>query len=113
MSLLPGPGRRDGSSFPVATVVYSAQALDDIAHALATIRAAGSLLPEGAALAIRTAVEGLAAHPFIGRRIEGDVRELIISFGRTGCVALYRYHVHRDEVRLLALRSQRELCYIP
>jgi plasmid stabilization system protein ParE len=97
----------------VSIVVYSAQAVDDVAHALETVRMEEAQLAEGAALVIRTAVEGLAAHPFVGRRIEGDLRELIISYGRTGYVAMYRYHVQRDEVCLLALRHQREVGYLP
>jgi len=63
--------------------------------------------------AIRSAVEILAAHPLIGRRVEGELRELIISYGQTGYVALYRFVVSRDEVRLLALRHQREVGFLP
>ena len=49
----------------------------------------------------------------IGRPIRGDLRELVIWFGRTGYVALYRFLPVRDEVRVLALRHQRELDYQP
>jgi plasmid stabilization system protein ParE len=96
-----------------ATVVYSQQALDDIEHALAPLHADDAQRAEASEVAIRTAVEAVAAHPFIGRRVERDVRELIISCGRTGYVAMYRYHVQSNEVRLLALRHQRELGYLP
>ncbi len=64
-----------------------------------------------AARAIRSAVEALARHPLIGRPVGGQLRELVISFGRTGYVALYRFVPARDEVRILALRHQRELDY--
>jgi plasmid stabilization system protein ParE len=64
-----------------------------------------------AASAIRTAVESLSAHPFIGRRVEGETRELVISFGKTGYVALYRFLAAKDEIRVLAIRHQRELDY--
>ena len=37
---------------------------------------------------IRTAIEILAAHPLIGRRVDGDLRELVISEGATGYVAV-------------------------
>ena len=97
----------------MATVVYSAQALDDIEPALESLRAENAQLAHASAVAIKTAVEGLAAHPLVGRRIEGEVRELIISYGRTGYVALYRYHVQSDEVRLLALRYQRDVGCFP
>jgi plasmid stabilization system protein ParE len=87
----------------VAQVTYAAQALDDIEHAYAKQDAG----------AIRSAVENLAAHPLVGRRIEGDLRELVISLGETGYVALYRFVVLQDQVRVLALRHQREIGYLP
>ena len=62
--------------------------------------------------AIQSAVEHLALHPLIGRRIEGEIRELIISYGRTGYIALYRFQVLQDQVRLLALRHQREVGFL-
>ncbi len=65
------------------------------------------------AAAIRSAVENLASHPLIGRRVEGDLRELVISYGATGYIALYRFDVQRDQVRVLALRHQREVGYLP
>ena len=69
--------------------------------------------PLAAAGAIRSAVENLAAHPLIGRRVHGDIRELVISFGQTGYIALYRFVVPQDEVRVLAIRHQREIGFVP
>lgn len=43
--------------------------------------------------------------------MHGDLRELVISYGRTGYVALYRFLPLRDEVRVLAIRHQREIGY--
>jgi len=37
----------------------------------------------------------------------------VISFGVTGYVALYRFVVQDDQVRVLALRHQREIGYLP
>ncbi len=54
-----------------------------------------------------------ASHPLIGRRIEGDLRELVVSYGATGYIALYRFDIQRDQVRVLALRHQREVGYLP
>lgn len=62
---------------------------------------------------IHSAVENLASHPLIGRRVEGDLRELVISYGMTGYIALYRFDIQRDQVRVLALRHQREIGYLP
>jgi len=84
----------------VAQVVYSATALGHIERAQAVA-------------AIQSAVDTLAAHPLIGRRVEGELRELVISYGQTGYLALYRHVIARDEVRILAIRHQRELGYLP
>jgi plasmid stabilization system protein ParE len=64
-----------------------------------------------AASAIRGAIEMLGAHPLVGRCVHGDLRELVISYGRTGYVALYRFLPPRDEVRVLGIRYQREIGY--
>lgn len=97
----------------MATVVYSARALDDVAAAIGSVPGAAAAAGRDAALAIQSAVEHLAAHPLAGRRIDGELRELVISYGRTGYVALYRFLVAHDEVRVLALCHQRELGSAP
>ena len=51
----------------------------------------------------------LKTHPNIGRPIQGGLRELMISRGKTGYIALYRYDEIRDAVRVLAIRHQREI----
>lgn len=61
--------------------------------------------------AITTAIDTLYHHPLIGRRVDGEIRELVISYGKTGYVALYRYVPAGDEVRILAIRHQYELDY--
>ncbi len=61
--------------------------------------------------AIRSAVNVLESHPMIGRRVEGELRELVISYGKTGYLALYRFIPAMNQVRILALRHQRELDY--
>ncbi len=63
--------------------------------------------------AIQSAVDNLAAHPLVGRRLEGELRELIISYGHSGYVALYRFVISSDAVRILAIRHQKEVGYIP
>ena len=64
-----------------------------------------------AAVAIREAVQTLLNHPLIGRRVEGDLRELVVSYGKTGYVALYRFLPAQDQIRILAIRHQREIDY--
>jgi plasmid stabilization system protein ParE len=51
----------------------------------------------------------LKDHPLIGRPVEADLRELLISRGRTGYIALYRYNPANDVVLVLRIRHQREL----
>ena len=93
----------------MATVVYSRLALDHIERAFEFLRGKNPEAARNAVTAIQSAVDNLAAHPLVGGRIEGELRELIISYGHSGYVALYRFVVARDEVRLLALRHQREV----
>ena len=50
----------------------------------------------------------LAEHPMIGHKVEADLRELVISRGRSGYVALYDYEPKRDTVIVQAIRHQRE-----
>jgi plasmid stabilization system protein ParE len=95
----------------VAQVVYSENALANIEHAFEYLAAHDPGAALAAVEAIRSAVTALNVHPLIGRRVEGEIRELVISFGRTGYVALYRYLPARDTVRVLAVRHQRELDY--
>ena len=55
------------------------------------------------------AIAHLARHPLVGRIVEHGLRELVISRGRTGYVALYRFDAAHDQVIVLAIRHQREL----
>lgn len=93
----------------MARVVYAAQALDDLERLFRFLAEHDPAAADAAVTAITSAVEHLAAHPFTGRRVEREIRELVISFGRTGYVALYRVVPARGEIRVLRLRHQREL----
>jgi plasmid stabilization system protein ParE len=95
----------------LAQVVYSARALDHLERAFEFLAENDAAAALNAATAIRTAVDMLAQHPLIGRPAQGALRELVISYGHTGYVALYRFVAARDEVRILAIRHQRELDY--
>lgn len=53
----------------------------------------------------------LKDHPLIGRQAELGFRELLISRGRTGYVALYEFDVAKDIVIVHAIRHQREEGY--
>jgi len=60
---------------------------------------------------IGEAVELLIRHPLIGRPAESELRELVISRGRTGYVALYSFEENLNAVLILAIRHQREAGY--
>ncbi|MGH8800988.1 MAG: type II toxin-antitoxin system RelE/ParE family toxin [Casimicrobiaceae bacterium] len=69
---------------------------DDAAHAVAQIRSAIALLE---------------LHPLIGRRVDRELRELVISYGANGYLAIYRFEPARRVVRVLRIRHQREAGY--
>jgi len=106
-------GHRLAAPETVAQIVYSARAPENLARTLDFLRSESPEAALAAAEAIESAVNTLALHPLVGRRAEGDIRELVISFGATGYIALYRFVVQQDEVRVLALRQQREIGYLP
>ncbi|HEX9474923.1 MAG TPA: type II toxin-antitoxin system RelE/ParE family toxin [Steroidobacteraceae bacterium] len=97
----------------MAQVVYSRRSLAQIGRALEILRQQNPAAAPSAASAIQSAVEHLTLHPLLGRRLEGELRELVISYGQTGYLALYRFVVSGDEVRLLALRHQRDVGFLP
>ena len=62
---------------------------------------------------ISEAVVILGNHPLVGRPAKRGMRELVISRGRTGYLALYSYEEQRDIVLILAILHQREAGYAP
>ena len=61
---------------------------------------------------IVNATSVLQRHPLIGRLVTHSLRELVISAGRSGYVALYRFLPGRDRIDIPAIRHQRESGYI-
>ena len=103
--------QEDAAAQAVATVVYGAKALSDLERLFGFLLQHDQASAVASSAAIRGAIEMLSEHPLIGRRIAGDVRELVISFGRTGYIALYRFVPAVEEVRTLSIRHQREIGY--
>lgn len=62
-------------------------------------------------LSVRRAFELLAEHPLLGRQAEDGRRELILSRGKFGYVAKYRWVAADDVVLILAVRHQLEAGY--
>ncbi len=96
----------------MAQVIYSTRSLENLERAFEFLAGQDPRSGAAAVRAIRAAVAVLAEHPLIGRAIEeAGLRELVISYGNTGYVALYWFVPEREEVVVLALRHQRELDY--
>lgn len=95
----------------MARLSYSAQALADLERLTDFLIETDLLLAEETIGLIEEAVELLVRHPLIGRPVEHPLRELVISRGRTGYVALYSFEEDRNAVLILAIRHQREAGY--
>lgn len=89
-------------------VAYAPGALRDLERLRDFLAEHGTDVALAAAQAITDAVSTLERHPLIGRPVENGLRELVISRGRTGYVALYDYLEIIDTVVVLAVRHQRE-----
>lgn len=95
----------------MAQIVYTENALENLESLINFIVEEDPAAAATAAQIIRQTVSVLAEHPLIGRRVQGEIRELVISYGKTGYVALYRFLPEHSVVRVLAIRHQRELDY--
>jgi plasmid stabilization system protein ParE len=95
----------------LATLSYSARAISDLERLADFLRES---IPSEASATIGLIEEATAVlrrHALIGRPLEADLRELVISRGRTGYVALYRFARAHDAVLILSVRHQREAGY--
>lgn len=92
----------------MAKVVYAARALADLERVAEFLLENEPELAEPALERIAEAVSMLHEHPLIGRPVEYGLRELVISRGRTGYLALYDYREQEEVVLVLAIRHQRE-----
>ena len=61
---------------------------------------------------ITEALQILENHPLMGRPAEQGLRELVISRGKSGYLALYSYEHRQDMILILAVRHQREAGYM-
>lgn len=95
----------------MAVVSYAPHALSDLQRLVDFLAASDLSAAAQTAELIVSAVEALEHHPLIGRPVESGFRELVISRGRSGYLALYRYDEARDRVLVLTIRHQREAGY--
>lgn len=94
----------------MASLIYAKRAFDDLER-LVTFAEERGATPADVLDVISDAISILARHPLIGRIVEHSLRELVISRGRSGYIALYDYDQTADRVVVLAIRAQREAGY--
>jgi addiction module RelE/StbE family toxin len=95
----------------LARLIYSAQALSDLERLTDFLLETEPTAALETADLISEAIQVLENHPLVGRPAEQEMRELVISRGRTGYLALYSFEEQYDTVLLLAIRHQREAGY--
>ena len=97
----------------MAQVIYSEEALTDFERIVEFLleTSSGSAMQTLANIRSASAIGILGVHPLIGQRVDGHVRELVISQGATGYLALYCFDMAFDVVRILRIRHQREAGY--
>lgn len=95
----------------MARIVYSAEAFQDLDRIIDFLLDTAPAAARGALDQIVSAVNVLCGHPRIGRRVDRYRRELVISHGAAGYIALYRHDDRLDVVRILRIRLQREAGY--
>lgn len=92
----------------MAKVSLSRAAHDDLERLWQFLRESA---PEHADAAVVEIIEGigmLVSHSLVGRRVEGEKRELVVSRGVTGYVVLYVFDPVSEVVLVLRARHQRE-----
>jgi plasmid stabilization system protein ParE len=92
----------------VARVEVTRRALGDLERLFDFIAEEDPVRARKQVLSVRRALELLADHPLLGREAEQGRREFILSRGRHGYIAKYRWLPAEDVVLILAVRHQRE-----
>lgn len=95
----------------MTAIVVAAQVERDFERILAHLAAHEVSDAIGRIEDILTALNVLANNPRIGRRTDAERRELVIGRDARGYLALYAYDPFKDEVVILAIRSQKEAGY--
>lgn len=92
----------------MARIIYSEEALRDFERIIEFSLTAAPNASTELIMRIRDAIATLAEHPLIGRKRDSLRRELVISRGRAGFVAMYRFDAANDRIFVLRIRHQRE-----
>jgi len=92
----------------MARVEVSERALADLERLFDFIASEHPQRARAQLLSVRRALELLTDHPLMGRSVEDGRRELVLSRGRYGYIAKYRWLPAEDTVLILAVRHQLE-----
>ena len=94
-------------------IVFDSGALDDLERIFEFNAQCAPAMALDHVEVVRSAVAILDAHPEMGRPAGrgSTLRELVISHGKTGYIALYEYSPIEKLVRVVAIRHQREVGY--
>jgi plasmid stabilization system protein ParE len=95
----------------MARVQITVRALADLERLFDFLAEHNPELARERMLSVRRALELLSDHPLLGRQAEDGRRELILSRGRFGYVAKYRWVPAEDVILILAVRHQLEAGY--
>lgn len=96
----------------MTAIEYSQQAFDDIERLVEFLLSQDADAALATAEIIQDGIMLLARHPEIGRpTTDRSIRELVISRGNTGYVALYEFIESADIVVILGIKHQREAGY--
>lgn len=95
----------------MARLIYSELAFSDLGRLSDFLAESDPLAATETLGLIAEAVAVLRRHPLVGRPAEHELRELVISRGLTGYVALYSFEEDQDAILILAIRHQREAGY--
>lgn len=92
----------------MACLIYSSRAFNDLDRLADFLIDTDPVAASQTVELIAEAVAVLKRHPLIGRPVDEHLRELVISHGKTGYIALYSYEAEQDTAWVLAIRHQRE-----
>jgi plasmid stabilization system protein ParE len=96
----------------MARLIYSSRSFNDLDRLTDFLIDTDPVAASETVELIAEAVTILKRHPLIGRPVEDNIRELVISRGKTGYIALYSYEAEYDTVLILAIRHQRESGFV-
>ena len=95
----------------MAKISYARQALHDLKRLSEFLFETNPVASAAITALILSAINILQNHPQVGRPKGNGLRELIISRGNTGYIALYDFYPSKNEALILTIRHQREVSY--